>query len=92
MALWRDPYDELIDELERALPVATNARADQDLPRLADIQRAVQIILKAPPGTDPCSDPLVRQVKEQIAHRLERSKPAALYGSSGNAEQTRFRS
>jgi hypothetical protein len=82
MALWRDPYDELIDDLERALPVATNARADQDLPRLVDIQRAVQIILKAPPGTDPWSHPLVRQVKEQMAYRLERSKPPAAWGAN----------
>ena len=36
MALWRDPLDELIDDLERALP--PNARGTLQIPRIEDVQ------------------------------------------------------
>ena len=36
MALWRDPLDELIDDLERALP--PNARGTLQIPLIEDVQ------------------------------------------------------
>jgi len=44
MALWRDPLDELIDDLERAVPAAA-ANPYQMLPRLEDMQWFISLIL-----------------------------------------------
>lgn len=46
MALWRDPLDELIDELERAVPTATPGD-NAILPRLEDLQAVIGPILFA---------------------------------------------
>lgn len=43
MALWRDPLDELIDELDRAVPTA--AAGDHELFDLVLMQRYVSAIL-----------------------------------------------
>jgi hypothetical protein len=43
MALWRDPLDDLIDELERAVPVGT--ATDHDLFDLVLMQRWVATVL-----------------------------------------------
>jgi hypothetical protein len=45
MALWRDPIDELIEELERALPIAPTG--GDALPRLEDLQMVIVPILFA---------------------------------------------
>ena len=47
MALWRDPLDELIDELERAVPAGSVA--SHDLFDLALMQRWTTVVLY---GTD----------------------------------------
>jgi hypothetical protein len=43
MALWRDPLDELIDDLERALP--SGARGTLQIPRIEDMQTLMCAIL-----------------------------------------------
>jgi hypothetical protein len=44
MAFWRDPLDELIDDLERAVPAAA-ANPYQMLPRAEDLHWLVSMIL-----------------------------------------------
>jgi hypothetical protein len=44
MALWRDPLDELIGDLERTLPPEVR-RGNLQLPRLEDVQLLVGAIL-----------------------------------------------
>jgi hypothetical protein len=74
VSMWRDPLEELIEDLEGALLAQKpNDHLEEDLPRLADLQAAVQIVLKHPRG-EPVDHPLVRKVAEQIARRLERSR------------------
>lgn len=45
MALWRDPLDELIEDLERALPETTGPTLQESLPRLEDLQAVISPIL-----------------------------------------------
>ena len=45
MALWRDPLDELIDELDRAAP--KEPASDPSIPRLEDVQAVIGPILFA---------------------------------------------
>jgi hypothetical protein len=47
MALWHDPLDELIDDLEHALPPAPITPAD-DGPSLEDLQWCVGVVLCGP--------------------------------------------
>ena len=44
MALWRDPLDELIGDLERAIPAVPRAEADGEM-RVEELQFCVGIIL-----------------------------------------------
>ena len=71
--MWRDPLDELIEDLEHTLP-ASQTRQDEDLPRLFDIQRAAAAILvHRVDGPDPSNEPWYRAVMEQF--RLSVGKP-----------------
>lgn len=74
--MWRDPLDELIEDLEGALPPSPKPSRDEDLPRLFDVQRAVQAVLAHGRGerADPSHEPWFQKVKEQLACRVERSK------------------
>jgi hypothetical protein len=46
MALWRDPLDELIEELERARPSSTNPLSPLG-PPLEDLQWSADLVLNA---------------------------------------------
>jgi hypothetical protein len=48
MALWRDPLDDLIADLERAIPPAPPQPA-YELPPIEDVQWCVDIILNGTP-------------------------------------------
>jgi hypothetical protein len=49
MTVWRDPLDELIDDLETALP-ATAAFSGSRLPRIEEVQEAIGPLLFGCPG------------------------------------------
>ena len=71
--MWRDPLDELIEDLEATLPPSPTPRRDEYLPRLVDVQRAVQAILAHSEGrrADPSHELWFQKVKEQLACRVE---------------------
>ena len=50
MALWHDPLDELIGELERTLPVQARPADFDVLPPLEDVQLAIQAALSSHAG------------------------------------------
>ena len=52
MTLWRDPLDELIDELDRTVPPAPIRAARDQLPRLEDLQVIVAAILYSEADAD----------------------------------------
>jgi hypothetical protein len=68
--MWRDPLDELIEDLERALP-STPGRYEM-LPRLEDLQRMVSVALY---GTN---EDRARAEKEKIKNRHWSNRAAAL--------------
>lgn len=74
MTLWRDPLDELIEDLEQALPVSPTPNQQEDLPRLVDIQRPVRAVLAHADGRgpDPSNEPWFQKVREQLASRVDR--------------------
>ena len=45
MALWRDPLDDLVDDLQRVLPQVSSRQPP--LPSFVDLQKAVQLVLQA---------------------------------------------
>lgn len=73
MALWRDPLDELIDELDRAVPTASNGH--QTIPRLEDLQTVFAPILFASKEeqerifADPQYQTLHDKVIRQLTHQ-----------------------
>jgi hypothetical protein len=75
MALWRDPLDDLIEDLERAVPATSVPDQYEFLPRLEDLQWAVgEIIWASTPGEQArvAQDPRVQEVMDQLARRLAR--------------------
>jgi hypothetical protein len=82
VSMWRDPLDELIEDLEHALPSAP-ARY-QFLPRLEDLQAVISPILfgteeeqerlLADPNYQRLSERVMRQLHESLSHSRE---PAA---------------
>ena len=75
MGLWRDPLDELIADLERALPEHSPGAAPGGLMSFSDFQKAVQLVLQAT-SEDAVrrldSDPSFQHFKAQL--RLLRKK------------------
>lgn len=72
MALSRDPLDELINELDRAVPTPSNG--PQAIPRLEDLQTVITPILFASKEeqarifADPQYQQLYAKVMRQLAH------------------------
>ena len=92
--MWRDPLDELIEDLEAALP-ATTARHGH-LPRLEDIQAVISPILfgtqeeqerlLADPNYQRLSDTVMRQLHESLSRsRTPAACPDNLAGSKVDA-------
>lgn len=73
MALWRDPLDELIDELERAVPTEPGRYAV--LPTLEDLQAVITPMLSASKEqqerifADPQYQQLYARVMRQLTHQ-----------------------
>lgn len=73
MALWRDPLDDLIDELDRAVPATSNGH--QTIPRLEDLQTVFTPILFASKDeqerifADPQYQHLYAKVIRQLTHQ-----------------------
>ena len=81
MAIWRDPLDELIADLERMTPVGTGVDFEMP-PPMEDYSIAVQSILSRDPAERQrlASDPAVQRVME-YHERLART-----WRSSGAVE------
>jgi hypothetical protein len=77
MAIWHDPLDELIDDLERVTPAATVADFDMP-PPMEDYSIAVMSILSRDPEERRrlAADPAVKRVQdyhERLARRWHAS-------------------
>ena len=74
-SLWRDPLDELIEDLEQVLP-ATASSADLDQQRLLDTQRMVSLVLD---GTEEeqeraKTEPWYRRYEQWLAEQIARKQ------------------
>jgi hypothetical protein len=67
MALWRDPLEELIADLERAWPVEVSP-ADWQIPPFEDVQLAMAAVLSGTPEDEEraARDPRVQAVYAYI--------------------------
>lgn len=74
--MWRDPLDELIEDLERALPVKSERSTWEMLPRLEDLQWAVGRILFARTEEERArakDDPRVQEIAAQFVEAHARA-------------------
>jgi hypothetical protein len=75
MALWRDPLDELIDELDRTVP--GGSVGDHAIPRLEDFQTVMTPLLFASKEeqerifADPQYQKLYARVMRQLTHQTD---------------------
>ena len=70
--MWRDPLDELIDDLEGALPVV---KLQDDSPPLFDIQRAVQAVLAGGETLERAKrEPWYQEVVAKMTRQVERHR------------------
>ena len=84
MAMWRDPLDELIADLERAVPTA--GRAECDLPPMEDhCFWAARAILAHEPfeALRRSDDPRVRRVQAYCDRWVDGRPPADAYPTPG---------
>jgi hypothetical protein len=70
MALWRDPFDELIDELDRTVP--RDSAGDTEIPRLEDLLAVIAPILFAPKEDQAriFADPQYQQLHNSVMRQL----------------------
>jgi hypothetical protein len=76
MALWRDPLDDLIEDLERAVPAKPVPNEDDFGPRLEELQWAVCELMYARTPEEVArvkSDPRVQKVVDQLARQFARN-------------------
>lgn len=75
MALWRDPLDELIDELEQALPSDAEPGRYVVLPTLEDMQAVFTPVLSASKEEQQriFADPQYQHLSDRVMAQLRRA-------------------
>ena len=88
--MWRDPLDELIEDLDAALPATKTPERYEFLPRLRDFQAVISPTLYDTPEqlARRRADPQFRQLEETVMRQLREALSGTRHRAATSAIQT----